>query len=185
MRARFSDNYSEALLGIIFIVIGQRVAMSRMCIAAFVSIALLCPAPFVLGKGVFAQTNSALQGIMILEATGTPSPVSGILLKLMSLDRASQTRSKRDGTFRFDDGPGGAYEIYVSAENYVGQQVPIQLSSGAVRSLKISLTLTSQPDMNYCGPHASFSYSSLTGKAPRVAGIVTTYPNQRSLRVQT
>jgi len=100
----------------------------------------------------------------------------------MSPERAFQTRSTRDGTFHFDNVPDGTYEMDVSAENYARQQFPVQLPNAAVRSLDISLKLTSQPDLNYCGPHPSFSYSSLTGPAPRVAGIVTTYPNQRPLR---
>lgn len=129
------------------------------------------------------QGGSQLTGVV---RDMSAAPVAGVLLTLSSLDRALQTKSAKDGRFRFENMPNGKYDLELSAPGFVKQTFPVDVSGITPQPLTIILRLLdSAPDVNYCGPHPSVSYSLLHANGPHLTGVVRDYSDGKPLRNAT
>ena len=128
-------------------------------------------------SGAVAQTQDDLRLVGTV-SDGTSVRVEGVSVLLSSLDRAFQTRSNTAGRFRFENVPGGLYELEVSTPGFVKQTPPVDLTNGS-QSLAIVLKVGSMPDMNYCGPHSSIVYEPSTAMKPRLDGVIQDYENHK------
>jgi hypothetical protein len=114
------------------------------------------------------------------------APIAGVLLTLGSLDRALQTRSGKDGRFRFENIPNGKYDLELAASGFVTQSFPVDVSGITLQPLTITLRLLeSLPDVSYCGPHPLVSYSLLQADNPHLTGVVRDYSDGKPLRNAT
>jgi hypothetical protein len=101
---------------------------------------------------------------------------------LSSLDRAVQTKSTKDGRFLFESIPKGKYDLEVSAPGFVKPSFPVDVPGITAQPLTIILRLLdSVPDMSYCGPHPSVSYSLLQTNSPHLTGVVRDYSDGKPL----
>jgi hypothetical protein len=128
-----------------------------------------------LGQG---QGNPQLTGT-IMDSTSTP--ITGVRVTLSSMDRALQTKSAADGSFRFERVPGGTYDLEFYASGFVKQEFPVDVSNSSSQTFKIVLKIGSLPDMSDCGPNPSIKYGPPEIGAGRVTGIVHGYFDQKAV----
>jgi hypothetical protein len=129
------------------------------------------------------QGGSQLTGVV---RDLSAAPVAGVLLTLSSLDRAVQTKSTKDGRFLFESIPKGKYDLEVSAPGFVKPSFPVDVPGITAQPLTIILRLLdSVPDMSYCGPHPSVSYSVLQANDSHLTGVVRDYSDGKPLRNAT
>jgi hypothetical protein len=137
----------------------------------------------VAGTLALGQGGSQLTGVV---RDLSAAPVAGVLLTLSSLDRALQTKSAADGRFRFESIPTGKYDLELSAPGFVKQRFPVDVSGITPQALTIVLrVLDVAPDMTYCGPHPSVSYSLLQTNSPHLTGVVRDYADGEPVRNAT
>jgi hypothetical protein len=134
---------------------------------------------FVMGSLGIGENRSQLTGTV---NDPSSAPVVGVHLTLSSLDRAIQTKSGTDGRFRFENLPEGTYELELSAPGFAKRELPVELSKTLPQSLTIVLqSLSSMPDMSYCGPYPSVTYGRLQAGTPHLAGIVRDYSDEKPI----
>jgi Carboxypeptidase regulatory-like domain len=134
---------------------------------------------FIVGSLGAGENRSQLTGTV---NDPSSAPVVGVHLTLSSLDRAIQTKSGADGRFRFDNVPEGTYNLELLAPGFAKQELPVELSKTLPRSLTIVLqSLSSMPDMSYCGPYPSVTYGRLQAGTPHLAGIVRDYSDEKPI----
>jgi hypothetical protein len=156
--------------GALIIPPGDRLLRSRLAVVA----SLLVAGNLAPGQGC-SQLTGAVRDL-------SAAPVAGVLLTLSSLDRALQTKSANDGRFRFESIPNGKYDLELSARGFVKQRIPVDVSGITPQPLTIiARSLYSVPDVDYCGPNPSVSYSLLQANSPHLTGVVRDYSDGKPL----
>jgi hypothetical protein len=152
----------------------RRTRFNRMVAKIAVSLSLLAVGPV-----DFGQDNSS---ILIGTVTGQSlAPAANVLVTLSSIERVFQTKSSSNGRFRFQGVPGGTYDLEFAAAGIIKQKVSIDVSNGSAQSFTIALNVSSQPNMDYCGPHPSISYDSPDLKNLKLTGVVRAYESHRPI----
>jgi hypothetical protein len=128
------------------------------------------------GPLAFGQDNRSVLSGTITDQSSAPAP--NVSATLSSIERVFQTKSSTDGRFRFEDVPRDTYDLEFAAPGFVKQRVSVDLSNGTAQSLSIVLNISSQPNMEYCGPHPSIRYDSSDLK---LTGVVRAYENRKPL----
>jgi hypothetical protein len=109
-------------------------------------------------------------------------PLPGTVVTLGSNDRVLQTHASADGQFRFENVPRGVYDLELKAHGFARQTLSVDLSGAEAPPLAIVLQGPTEPDMEECGPRHSIVYSSFDSTGPRLAGIVRSYDQRKTLR---
>jgi hypothetical protein len=132
-----------------------------------------------IGPLAFGQDNhSVLFGTVTDQSL---APAANVLVTLSSIERVFQTKSSTNGRFRFEGVPRGSYDLEFAAAAFVKQTVSVDLSNGSAQALSVVLNISSQPNMDYCGPHPSTRYDSPDLNNLKLSGVVRTYESHRPL----
>jgi hypothetical protein len=141
--------------------------------------AFLFVACALLGRSSYGQEIGSLTGTI---SDQTSAPIAKVSAILYSMDRVLQTESGEDGRFRFPRAPPGAYDLVISANGFVKQKLPIDLSNGDSRALEIVLKVVRYvPDMNYCGAYPLVRYEIANSKGRHLAGIIRGYYDNKPI----
>jgi hypothetical protein len=126
---------------------------------------------------LLAQDNNAVFSGTVTDRFATPA--ANVSVTLSSVDRVLQTKSSTNGQFRFQGVPQGTYDLEFANPGFIKQKVSVDLSTGSAQSPTIVLQLSSQPNMDYCGPHPSITYDPPDSKNLKLAGVVRAYEDLR------
>jgi hypothetical protein len=107
------------------------------------------------------------------------APAANVLVTLSSIERVFQTKSSTNGQFHFEGVSRGTYDLEFAAAAFVKQKVSVDVSNGSAQSLSIVLNISSQPNMDYCGPHPSIRYDSPALNNLKLTGVIRAYENHR------
>jgi hypothetical protein len=146
------------------------------CMAAIMAVSLSL---IVVGFLSFGQDNHPdLTGMITDQSL---APAANVLVTLSSIERVFQTKSSTNGQFRFEGVPRGTYDLEFAGAAFVKQRVSIDLSNGSAQALSVVLNISSQPNMDYCGPHPSIRYDSPDLNNLKLTGVVRAYESRRPL----